>query len=212
VSDFGVLTGTQHKGHRDIGKFLRVHFGTFATLDFPRQVAVAYGFDGAVSVRISTLIEGLDARGWNLHENLIRSTGRTRGLASEPEIAIPNGAASSRWGGPGEPPHLDNRPLTDPARPAPCFLHMAWVAPPIPSQSTLRVARAPHPGTHAPGSYLPMEMSGAVPPVDLAAFAAPAFERHEHAVVVLIELSYFLTLPGGTRPRDVPRRLMPRFP
>jgi hypothetical protein len=64
--------------------------------------------------------------------------------------------------------------------------------------------------TREPWSYLGLEMVEPIPPTGISHFAAPALENHEHAVAVLIELDYYRAVPGSTRPRDVPRRLVPR--
>jgi hypothetical protein len=57
--------------------------------------------------------------------------------------------------------------------------------------------------------HLPLKFSGPQPPVEIGDFAASALESHEHAVAVLVELTYFVCWPGE-RPRGIPRRLIPR--
>jgi hypothetical protein len=48
VSDYGIVCGTSRRRARDLGGALRFRFGVCAQVRYQRQVAVAYGFDGAL--------------------------------------------------------------------------------------------------------------------------------------------------------------------
>ncbi|MBR7828198.1 hypothetical protein KDK95_17930 [Actinospica sp. MGRD01-02] len=201
VSDFGALTGTNSRRQRDIG-ILRIRSGVFATMSFQRQVAVAYGLDGPVGDRVLDLVKALESAGWNLSLHNSRHA-----IDPGPISAIrdPVGAASGGWHGFGGPPHL-RQPAADPTGSANCLIRVVWTSRTEQSPIVVDVVRPAHPEIRTPSAYLPLEMNGPVPPVDIRAFAAPAFEWHESAVAVLIEVFYYRILPGATRPRDVPRR------
>jgi hypothetical protein len=131
------------------------------------------------------------------------------------EVPAANGEAAGRWAGDSPPPH---RTLIAPGwadRPGPHqfppgLVRVVWTSRTHPSRATLDVVYPATPDTREPWSYLGLETLEPIPPTDLSRFAAPALANHEHSVVVLIELDYYRALPGSTRPRDVPRRLVPR--
>jgi len=239
VSDYGTIYGFGCRWSADIG-ILRVRAGAFAHLRFHRQVAVAYGFDGDVSDQILELITVLEQAGWRLHvQTNQRSNPRERrdrgradrrgvtrrsGNAAIPavpghpihEIPTPSGEARGNWVAPVMPPHRravtpgsEDRP--GPHTAPPCRAHLIWISRTEPSHILLDVAYAPLPETREASSYHPLEMTGLVPPTEVGQFAAPALDQHEHAVAVLIELDYYQALPGSTRQRDVPRRLVPKL-
>jgi hypothetical protein len=199
VSDYGSVHGTGGAGALNLG-ILAIRYGVFAYLGFSRQVAVAYGFDGSIPDQISELLEVIEQGGWDIHLNKARAV---------------NGKAAGRWVGADSPPH---RTLIAPGwadRPGPHQLppglvHVAWTSRTHPSHATLDVGFPANPDTREPWSYLGLEMVEPIAPTDISHFAAPALENHEHAVAVLIELDFYRALPGSTRARDVPRRLVPR--
>jgi hypothetical protein len=206
VSDFGMLTGTNSRRQRDIG-MLRIRSGVFATVSFQRQVAVAYGFEGSASDRIFELVKSLEDAGWDLSLHRGRHAIEP-GLISS--IRDPIGVASGGWHGPGNVPHVQ-QPTLSPQSPAHCQMRVVWASRTRQDPVMLDVVHPAHPGTRNSSTYLPLEMSGTVPPVEMGTFAAPAFGRYESAVAVLIELLYYRVLPGATRPLDVPRRLAPKL-
>ncbi|MBS2962580.1 hypothetical protein KGA66_05945 [Actinocrinis puniceicyclus] len=206
VSDFGVLTGTNSRRQWDIG-ILRIRSGVFAMMSFQRQVAVAYGFDGSAGDRVFELAKSLASAGWNLSLHRNRHAIHPGPITS---VREPVGAASGGWHGPGGPPHL-HHPELPPKSSAHCLIRVVWTSRTEPGPVMLDVTIPPHPAGRKPATFLPVEMDGPVPPIDISAFAASAFEWYENAVTVLIEVFYYGVLPGTTRPRDVPRRLVPKL-
>ena len=201
VSDFGALTGTNSRWQRDIG-ILRIRSGVFAAMSFQRQVAVAYGFDDSASDRVFELVKSLESAGWSLSLHHSQHAIDPGPISS---IREPIGVASGGWHVPGGPPHL-RQPAADPISSTNCLIQVVWTSRTEQSPIMLDVAHPAHPEIRRLSEYLPLEMSGTVPPVDISTFAAPAFEWYENAVAVLIEVLYYRVLPGATRPRDVPRR------
>jgi hypothetical protein len=203
VSDFGALTGTNSRWQRDVG-ILRIRSGVFATVSFQRQVAVAFGLDGPVRDRVFELVKSLESAGWNLSLHSTRHVIEPGPISS---IHEPTGVASGGWQGLGGLPHL-RQPAIDPESSTNCLIRVAWTSSHTEQGPVLLdVVHPARPGNRKRSGYLPLEMSGPVPPVDISMFAAPALERYENAVAVLIEALYYRVLPGAARPREVPRRL-----
>lgn len=216
VSDFGAVIGSGSAASLALGK-LAIRFGAFAYLEFSRQVAVVYGFDGAVSDRIADVLGVARQAGWDMYVQKARAA---KDRARQPDKVGPpvppaNGAAVGRWVGAASPPHRrlivpgwEDRP--GPHQFPPGLLRVAWISRTDPSPVELTVSAPARPDARDPRSYLGLEMIEPIPPLDLGHFAAPALEGHEHAVAVLVELDYYHAQPGSPRPRDVPRRLLPR--
>lgn len=209
VNEYCVITGTNHRRSVDIGSLLGVGFGTAACVRCERQVAVAYGFDGAPADRILDLMRILEQEGWQPRL-------QTRRHMTDPQFPIRwvpghSGAAIGNWHGDSEPPGFA---VVGPRESAalPCRVHVVWTTRSHPSHTTLDPVFPPRYGPReVTPSYLPLEFSGAVLPTDISEFAAPALEQHEHAVAVMIELGYYENRRTAERLHRVPRRLKPKL-
>lgn len=214
VSDYGIVCGTSCLLARDLGGVLRFRFGVCAQVRCQRQVAVAYGFDGALDERIAGLMQVLEQAGWE------QPSPQTRPHMTGPAPVRPvpgrTGAAITSWGTPrgehhGGPPQLvvDRRNV---AGGAPCRVHVVWTTRARPADITLdAVWPPPRAARERTASYQPLEFSGPLLPAGIGEFAAPALREHEHAVAVMIELGYYVNRETATRPHRLPKRLMPRL-
>lgn len=95
---------------------------------------------------------------------------------------------------------------------APCRVHVVWTTRTHPAHTTLDpVWPPPHAARQPTASHQPLEFSGALLPADISEFAAPALERHEHAVALMIELGYYVNRETTTDSHRLPKRLMPKL-
>ncbi len=213
VYDYGTsIPGRGARWRMNIGggSILRVAGGVYALPHFYRHVAVVFGFDGDLSSRILDVIGLIEQSGWQLRlqKNQYGITDRQWPIRA---IAESNGAALGTWVAAEEPPCLAQG-----GEGAPCSTHVVWTSRDLPDPNPAHTTLSTPPymqGRNVPDrptwSDLPLEFSGPLPPVEIGDFAAPALELHEHAVAVLIELTYFVCWPGQ-RPRGIPKRSIPR--
>jgi hypothetical protein len=213
VSDYSTISATSCRRTMDIGKILAVRFGTAASVRCQRQVAVVYGFDGAMADQILDLMRVLERAGW---QPCLQT--RRHMVDPKPIRSIPghDGAAIGHWT--GDKQHDDTEPpqlmLIGPRESggAPCRVHVVWTTRTHPAHTTLDpVWPPPHAARQPTASYYPLEFSGALLPADISEFAAPALERHEHAVALMIELGYYVNRETTTGPHGLPKRLMPKL-
>ncbi|WP_143094629.1 hypothetical protein [Streptacidiphilus jiangxiensis] len=211
VYDYGTsIPGRGARWHVMSGSILRVDAGVYALPHFYRHVAVVFGFDGDLSSRILEVIRLVEQSGWQLRlqNSRHRTTDRQWPVRA---IAESNGAALGSWVGREKPPCLAQG-----GEGTPCSTQVVWTSRDIPDPNPAYTTLNTPPyilGRNVPDgptwSDLPLEFSGPQPPVEIGDFAAPALESHEHAVAVLVELTYFVCWPGQ-RPRGIPKRLIPR--
>jgi len=180
VADYGIVCGTSCLRARDLGGVLRFRFGVCAQVRYQRQVAVAYGFDGALDDRIAGLLQVLEQVGWE------RPSAQTRPHMTGPAPVRPGpergGAAIADWGTPrgehdGGPPQLvvDRRNL---AGGAPCRVHVVWTTRARSADITLdAVWPPPRAARERTASYQPLEFSGPLLPAGISEFAEPALRR-----------------------------------
>jgi hypothetical protein len=211
VYDYGTsMPGQGARWHLRFGNLMRLNGGVYARPQFYRHVAVVFGFDGDLPRQILDVIGLVEQSGWQLR---LRNS---RHMTTDPQwpigaIAESNGAALGLWVGPEKPPCLAQG-----GELKPCSTHVVWTSRDIPDPHPAYTTMKTPPyilGRNVPEkptwSDLPLKFSGPQPPVEIGDFAASALESHEHAVAVLVELTYFVCWPTE-RPRGIPRRLIPR--
>jgi hypothetical protein len=216
VSDYCTVFGTRCRRSWDISTILGVGLWPVAWVRCQRQVAVVYGFDGAIASQILGLVRVMERAGWQPYLQTRRGMVDPVPIRS---ITGHNGAAIGHWAGPH--PRQENREPPQFAVVGPrerssqvCQVHVAWATRTDPGHTVLHpVFPPPHDAQtrERRGFYQPVEFSGMALPADIGEFAASAFERHEHAVGLMIELGYYENRATTTRPHALRKRLVPKL-
>jgi hypothetical protein len=216
VSDYCVVFGTRCRRSWNIGTMLQVGFWPAAWVRCQRQVAVAYGFDGAIASQLLDLMRVLERAGWQpciqTRRGMVDPT-PIRSITGHDGAAIGHWVVPHRQHDNSEPPQFV---VTGPGESGMrvCGIHVVWATRTEPGHAVLGPVLPPPldaPTRERKGSYQPVEFSGAPLPADIGEFAASAFEHHEHAVGVMIELGYYENRATTTRPHRLPKRLLPKL-
>jgi hypothetical protein len=166
-----------------------------------RDVTVVYGFDGSLPGRLVELAAALGAVGWG--DSSDNGTVPLRDLDQRKRPV-----QQVNWSpveGFGLPAGLEAMP---PERRFPLtgWLYMAidWASR---GESRLLARQCGWPGDPRPGTatYQPVEIAG----TGVDRLAGQALERHEHAITIRIQVSYYLNANVNARPGRLRKRLLP---
>jgi hypothetical protein len=170
-----------------------------------RNVTVVYGFDGPLPGQLSELTAVLSAAGWG-----DRHEGTTAVLQDLNRRERPvQGVAWSPAQGHRLPAGLETMP---PGRTLPLTrwlsLGIDWVSRGAPAlQEPSLYGGRPVDPLAATATCQPVQVDGA----DAGRLTSQALERHEHAVAVCIEMTYYLNANANARPGRLRKRLLPVF-
>jgi hypothetical protein len=168
-----------------------------------REVTVVYGFDGGLPGRLAELATVLAAIGWgDSHDG---STVVLRDLnRREPPVWPLTWSPAAAF---GPPAGLETMP-PDRRFPLNRWLRMGigWASrgePPL--LTTTREGARPGDPRTATVTYQPVEVAGN----GVDRLAGQALDRHEHAVAIRIEVTYYLNANVNARPGRLRKRLLP---